>query len=316
MATEDESIFVQDVKVRRVWAGAGIRPIRVVSGSHFRTAVFGAISIDGRQIFRQYDVFDGPSFLDFLKKLHGKFGPMYLFLDKARQHRRTKIVTEYMRQHRRMLRVRWIPTASPEFDAMEECWRQGEKDLSALPRFPTTLQDLKTFLAGYYRTRRFDLDMRGFLLTSRCFPLTKLRRPGYLEGRYTLDSSVLVEMLAGTHTGGQLSSRLEKRVLTGHTCMVNIAEAGYILCRKIGHAKALTAIRALLDSRVLYVEEGEEVHAAVSRIKCARAISLGDSYTIAVSELTSTRPVFLTRENDMTLEMSREPFKLEPLFLR
>ena len=54
--------------------GPGVRPVRIVSGSHFRTVVFGAISIDGTQLFRQYETFDGPSFLDFLKKLHRKFG--------------------------------------------------------------------------------------------------------------------------------------------------------------------------------------------------------------------------------------------------
>jgi transposase len=151
-----------------VWAAAGTRPVRIVSGSHFKTVVFGAIGIDGAQFFRQYETFDGGSFLDFLKKLHRRFGRLYLFLDKARQHHHTKVVTDYLRQNRKTLRARWIPTASPEFNAMEECWRQGEKDLSSLPVFPTALKDLKRFLAGYYRTRRFDLDMRSFLLTNRC----------------------------------------------------------------------------------------------------------------------------------------------------
>lgn len=166
--TEDESIFVQDIETKKVWAGPGIRPVRIVSGSHFKTAVFGAIGIDGTQFFRQYDAFDGPSFLDFLKKVHRRFGRQYLFLDRAIQHKRTKIVTDYMTRNRRTLRVRWIPTASPEFDMMEECWRQGEKDLSALPIFPTTLPDLRRFLARYYRTRRFHLGMKRFLLTNRC----------------------------------------------------------------------------------------------------------------------------------------------------
>lgn len=165
--TEDESIFVQDIETKRVWAGPGIRPIRIVSGSHFKTAVFGAIGINGTQSFRQYDAFDGPSFLDFLKKVHKKFGRQYLFLDRAIQHKRTKIVTDYMAQNRKTLRVKWIPIASPEFDVMEECWRQGEKDLSALPVFPTTLPELRKFLARYYRTRRFHLDMKSFLLTCR-----------------------------------------------------------------------------------------------------------------------------------------------------
>lgn len=152
-----------------MWAAAGIRPVRIVSGSHFRTVVFGAVSIDGTQFFRQYEAFDGPSFLDFLKKQHRRFGGrLYLFLDKANQHKKTKVVTDFLRKNRKTLRVRWIPTASPEFNVMEECWRQGEKDLSALPTFPTSIGELKKFLAKYYRTRRFNLDMRSFLLTNRC----------------------------------------------------------------------------------------------------------------------------------------------------
>lgn len=154
--------------MKRVWAANGIRPVRIVSGSHDNTVVFGAISLDGRQIFRQYDVFNGKTFLDFLKKLHKKFRRLYLFLDKARQHHRTKIVLDYLRKNRKTLRVRWIPTASPEFNEMEECWRQGEKDLARLPVFPTSLKDLKQTLAEYYRTRRFHLDMKKFLLTKRC----------------------------------------------------------------------------------------------------------------------------------------------------
>lgn len=151
-----------------MWAAAGVRPVRVVSGSHFKTVVFGAVGIDGRQSFRQYDWFDGKTFLDFLKRVHRKYGKLYLFLDKARQHHRTKIVTDYLRKNRETLRVRWIPTASPEFNVVEECWRQGEKDLSSLPIFPTSLGELKRFLAKYYRTRRFNLDMKSFLLTKRC----------------------------------------------------------------------------------------------------------------------------------------------------
>ena len=154
-----------------MWAAKGIRPIRVVSGAHGNTVVFGAISLDGRQIFRQYDTFNGETFLDFLKKTHRKFGKIYLFLDKARQHHKTKTVTDYLTKNRKTLRVRWIPTASPEFNMMEECWREGEKDLCRLPVFPTTLVDLKSILAKYYRTRRFSarLDMKKFLMTNRGF---------------------------------------------------------------------------------------------------------------------------------------------------
>ena len=78
------------------------------------------------------------------------------------------MVTDHLRRNRKTLGARWIPTASPELNAMEECWRQGEKDLSALPIFPASVEQLKGFLARYYRMRRFNLDMRKFLLTDRC----------------------------------------------------------------------------------------------------------------------------------------------------
>lgn len=151
-----------------MWVAKGIRPIRVVSGKHGKkenTVVFGAIDIDWRQIFRQYDEFNGKTFLDFLKKMHGKYGKLYLFLDKASQHT-TKAVKEYIRK---TLRVRWIPTACPEFNMIEECWREGEKDLATLPKFPRTKKQLKKILTKYYRTKRFsNLRMDKFLLTNRC----------------------------------------------------------------------------------------------------------------------------------------------------
>jgi transposase len=165
----DESVFTQDVEARRVWAVEGTRPIRIaVTDTHGRTVLFGAISLDGRQLFRQYKRFDGISFLDYLKKAHRRFRRLYLFMDRAPQHTKTGKVLDYLKAYRTSIRARWFPVGCPEFNVMEECWRQGEKDLSAMPRFPLSLQELKRTLAGYYRTKRFNLDMRKFLLTNRC----------------------------------------------------------------------------------------------------------------------------------------------------
>ena len=87
----DESVFIQDVEVRRVWAMEATRPIRIAAANmHGRTVLFGAMSLDGRQLFRQYKRFDGRSFLDYLKKVHRKFRKLYLFMDRAPQHRKTR----------------------------------------------------------------------------------------------------------------------------------------------------------------------------------------------------------------------------------
>jgi hypothetical protein len=44
----------------------------------------------GKQIFKQYDVFDGDIFLSFLKKIQVKFLKCYLFMDKASTHHKSK----------------------------------------------------------------------------------------------------------------------------------------------------------------------------------------------------------------------------------
>ncbi len=68
--------------VRRVWIEENKRPIVRVTGSHKHSCIFGAISMEERgQLFRQYDVFNGDTFLDYLKKIHYKFPKCYLFMD-------------------------------------------------------------------------------------------------------------------------------------------------------------------------------------------------------------------------------------------
>ncbi|HEY6536216.1 MAG TPA: transposase [Candidatus Nitrosocosmicus sp.] len=79
----DESFFFYDSFVRRVWIDKNKRPIVRVTGSHQHSCIFGTISAEGKQLFRQYDVFNGGTFLDYLKKIHVKFPKCYLFMDKA-----------------------------------------------------------------------------------------------------------------------------------------------------------------------------------------------------------------------------------------
>src|SRR3990170_4060897 len=99
LAVEDESIFVHDALIRRkLWLPRGVRPVVTTTGSHQRTCVFGTLSMDGRQLFRQYNVFDQYAFIDHLKQLQKKFGKVILFVDRARQHR-SKKVQEYLEKN-------------------------------------------------------------------------------------------------------------------------------------------------------------------------------------------------------------------------
>ena len=67
---QDESIFVYDCVVRRKkWISADKRPIVTVTGSRRKTIVFGCLSLEGKQLFKQYDKFNSDTFIDYLKQI-------------------------------------------------------------------------------------------------------------------------------------------------------------------------------------------------------------------------------------------------------
>ncbi len=64
VVSTDESFFFYDSLVRRVWIDEDKRPVVRVTGSHQHSCIFGAISLEGKQLFRQYDKFNGNTFLE------------------------------------------------------------------------------------------------------------------------------------------------------------------------------------------------------------------------------------------------------------
>ena len=144
--------------VRRVWINKDKRPIVRVTGSHQLSCIFGALSMEGKQLFRQYDVFNGDTFLDYLKKIHSKFPMCYLFMDKASQHYKSKKVLKYFEENKDTLIPVYVPTASPEFMVMEEIWNIAKQDLLVL-KYYSSFADLKNKASKYFRTKRFNLNM-------------------------------------------------------------------------------------------------------------------------------------------------------------
>ena len=96
----DESFFFYDSLVRRVWIEEKKRPVVKVTGSHKHSCLFGATSLEGKQLFRHYDKFNGDTFLDFLKTIRHKFPRCHLFMDKASPHYRSRKVREYFDMHK------------------------------------------------------------------------------------------------------------------------------------------------------------------------------------------------------------------------
>jgi hypothetical protein len=72
------------------------------------------------------------------------------------------MVKKFMKQNKGVLKVMYFPKGSPEFNAIEECRRQGKYDLLVSKYYPR-FEGFKHVIANYYRTRRFKLDIGKYL---------------------------------------------------------------------------------------------------------------------------------------------------------
>lgn len=159
----DESFFFYDSLVRRVWIAKEKRPVVRITGSHELSCLFGALSMDQKQLFRQYDKFNTETFLDFLKKIHHKFPKCYLFMDKAPPHYKSRRMKDYLEENRDTLVPVYLPTASPEFMMLEEVWNLAKRELLVL-KYYSSFDEFKEKISLYFRTKRFGLNMRNYLL--------------------------------------------------------------------------------------------------------------------------------------------------------
>ena len=92
------------------------RSIVRITGSHKHSCIFGVISMKegNQQIFRQYDKFNGDTFLDYLKKIHAQFPRCFLFMDKSSPHYKSKKVLKYFEENKDTLIPVYLSTVSPQ----------------------------------------------------------------------------------------------------------------------------------------------------------------------------------------------------------
>ncbi len=128
------------------------------------------------------------------------------------------------------------------------------------------------------------------------------------------DASVLIEMLLSGPT-----SPLATGIVAGHvepcTTELAITETHYILCRKLGAAAAGAKINALLASNACDVACISSLRPVASSIKCTRAVSLADCFTIALASIRGIPALFATRESEIKRELEKSPFPSPLYFL-
>ncbi len=78
-------------------------------------------------------------------------------------HYKSKKVKTYFEENRDTLIPVYLPTAFPEFMMMEEVWNIAKRDLLVLKHY-TSFADLKRNISIYFRTKRFNLNTKNYLL--------------------------------------------------------------------------------------------------------------------------------------------------------
>lgn len=136
-----------------------------------------------------------------------------------------------------------------------------------------------------------------------------------LEGDTVLDAGVLVELVAGTKLGRKMASLLKENSVRALTTELNIAELRYVICRKVGWEKSREIVDGLLRSGYIKAIWGDEISKRAAALKCKRALSLVDSFTIAAGEVLGAKVMFARREKSSKPSSKKNPLTL-PLYLR
>jgi len=136
-----------------------------------------------------------------------------------------------------------------------------------------------------------------------------------LKGKLAIDTSALIELTYCDAPGQKLKESLKSDLVEAWTTELAIAELRYILCRKLGWRESSEKVNKLLASGYIKVEDTLKLINEASKIKCRRAISLPDCFTLALTHEITGNALFARKEQDLTAEMQRKPFDVRILFL-
>jgi len=138
---------------------------------------------------------------------------------------------------------------------------------------------------------------------------------GILSGSLAFDASVIIEMLLSSDLGKTVEEALMADSAEAHSSEVNLAEAEYVLCRKLGPERAKSKLDGLRKSNYLLTVNTEHASRIAAEIKCSRGLALADCYTLATAKVTGSRALFTFRERELQREMKKRPCDVEVIFL-
>jgi len=137
-----------------------------------------------------------------------------------------------------------------------------------------------------------------------------------LKGKLATDTSALIELIFCEGPGQKLKEALKSNLVEAWTTEIAVAELRYVLCRKTWWSESSDRVNKLLLSGYIQVEDTQKLINYASEIKCGRAISLSDCFTLALAHEIKGFALFARKEEDLMTEIRRKPFDVPILFLQ
>ena len=161
--THDESSFCVDSNKSKCWAIKGSKPIKFTSGSKAKINIGGFYTENGE--FYWYDLgikqnTDSylKSLLDFKRDIGTK---IFLLMDRATWHRSNK-AKEFYQNNKQWLKISLFPTATPDRNPTEYCWKITREDFTSIKSFKN-IKVLKEELGEFWEKHTFTHKMSHYL---------------------------------------------------------------------------------------------------------------------------------------------------------
>jgi transposase len=154
---EDEASFQLDPTLHRTWSPRGQQPRVPTRGERKTAHVFGALTVHGAQFtFSFVDVFNGATFLAFLKLLVEKYKgtKLFLIMDNGPCHNLNAEGKEWLAQHGHDIELHRLPAYSPEFNPTEGVWKRTRKMTTHNQFFGTTAERDQALTRTFQRFQR------------------------------------------------------------------------------------------------------------------------------------------------------------------
>lgn len=140
-----------------------VDPVVLHAPTRKSVSVFGAVCVtDGRFVTQRHKTFDAQSFESFLKRLvrhRRKERKMIVLVDNARWHH-ARILQPWLRQHRQVLRLDFLPPYSPDLNPVERVWKLTRRLCTHNRYFPILDELVSTVTAQFALWRKPNETLR------------------------------------------------------------------------------------------------------------------------------------------------------------